>query len=221
MNSNTWIADAREGYASKGIGGRLSVGHRLALLVVDLAVGFTDDAWAPGCDLDGVVERTAELVRLARTKGHPVIFTTIAFAPDALEGHVWLAKMPGLRCMPEGSPAVAIDPRLGRLDSEPLVVKRAASAFAGTGLASLLATLGVDALVVTGATTSGCIRATVVDACAAGYVTLVPESCVGDRHQGPHEANLFDMDAKYADVVTFDRVQALFGESTARAEARA
>ena len=99
MNSNTWIADAREGYASKGIGGRLSVGHRLALLVVDLAVGFTDDAWAPGCDLDGVVERTAELVRLARTKGHPVIFTTIAFAPDALEGHVWLAKMPGLRCM--------------------------------------------------------------------------------------------------------------------------
>jgi nicotinamidase-related amidase len=123
--------------------------------------------------------------------------------------------------MTEGSPAVAIDPRLGRLDSEPLVVKRAASAFAGTGLASLLATLGVDTLVVTGATTSGCIRATVADACAAGYVTLVPESCVGDRHQGPHEANLFDMDAKYADVVTFARVRALFDGSTAGAEARA
>ncbi len=221
MSSPAWFNDAREGYVSKGIGGRLSVGHRPALLVVDLAVGFTDDAWAPGCDLDNVVERTAELVRRARASGHPVIFTTIAFAADALEGHVWLAKMPGLRCMSEGSPAVAIDPRLGRLDSEPLIVKRAASAFAGTGLASLLATLRVDTLVITGATTSGCIRATVVDACTAGYPTLVPESCVGDRHQGPHEANLFDMNAKYADVVTFDRALALFDEASAEVEARA
>ena len=219
MSSPTWFSAAREGYASKGIGSRLSVGHRPALLVVDLAVGFTDDVWAPGCDLAGVVERTAELVRLARTNGHPVIFTTIAFAPDALEGHVWLTKMPGLRCMTEGSPAVAIDPRLGRLDSEPLIVKRAASAFAGTGLASLLATLRVDTLVVTGATTSGCIRATVVDACSAGYPTLVPESCVGDRHEGPHEANLFDIDSKYADVVAFDRARELFDVTVAKERA--
>jgi nicotinamidase-related amidase len=105
------------------------------------------------------------------------------------------------------------------LDSEPLIVKRAASAFSGTGLASLLATLRVDTLLVTGATTSGCIRATVVDACSAGYPTLVPESCVGDRHEGPHEANLFDIDSKYADVVAFDRARELFDVTVAKERA--
>lgn len=209
MNSPDWIGQAREGYASKGIGHRLSPGHRPALLIVDLAVGFTDSTWAPGSDLDHVVEATQGLIKLARSNTHPVIFTTIAFGSDAAEGSVWLTKMPGLHCMTEGSHAVEIDTRLQRLDSEPLIVKRAASAFSGTGLTALLTSLHVDTLVVTGATTSGCIRATVVDACMAGYPTFVPESCVGDRHDGPHLANLFDMDAKYADVITLEYAREL------------
>ncbi|MGA7834944.1 MAG: isochorismatase family protein [Acidimicrobiales bacterium] len=213
MAELNWIDDARQRYERQGIGGRLQTGRRPALLVVDLALGFTDEAWPTGCDLDSVVEGTRELLRLARLNGHPVIFTTIAFGADLTEGCVWLCKMPALRCMVEGSPAINIDPRLERLDSEPLVVKRAASAFSGTGLAATLAVLDVDTLTVVGATTSGCVRATVVDACSAGYATFVPASCVGDRHAGPHEANLFDMDAKYADVVDLDQAVSFFAES--------
>lgn len=209
MTGITWTADARRRYERQGIGDRLRPGRRPALLVVDLALGFTDESWPTGCDLDAVVEGTRELLRLARESGHPVIFTTIAFSADFTEGRVWLTKMPALQCMTEGSPAVEIDPRLGRVDSEPLVAKRAASAFSGTGLAATLAALGVDSLVVVGATTSGCVRATVVDACSAGYATFVPAPCVGDRHPGPHEANLFDMDTKYADVIDFGQATSL------------
>ena len=138
----------------------------------------------------------------ARLAGLPVIFTTIAFGADGVEGQVWRRKMPALECLVEGSDATRVDGRLGRRAAEPVVVKRGASAFGGTGLPAMLVALGADSLVVTGATTSGCVRATVVDACMAGYRTVVPAECVGDRHAGAHAANLFDMQAKYADVLT-------------------
>jgi maleamate amidohydrolase len=178
----------------------MGLGSRPAVIVVDLVTGFTDPAYPPGTELDGVVASTRVLLDQARDLSLPVLFTTIAFAPDGIEGRVWRQKMPALECLVEGSDAVVIDKRLGRLPSEPVVVKRAASAFGGTGLTATLVGLGADSLVIAGATTSGCVRATVVDACMAGYPTVVPVECVGDRHLGAHEANLFDMQAKYADV---------------------
>jgi nicotinamidase-related amidase len=187
-------------YSGGGLGGAVTLGARPAVIVVDLSAGFTDPAYPPGTDLDDVVANTQMLLDAARGLRLPVVFTTIAFAPDGVEGRVWRQKMPALDCLTEGSDAVAIDKRLGRLESEPVVVKRAASAFGGTGLPAVLTPLGADSLVVTGATTSGCVRATAVDACMAGYPTVIPIECVGDRHPGAHEASLFDLRAKYADV---------------------
>jgi nicotinamidase-related amidase len=189
-------------YAGGGLGGTVGPGRRPAVIVVDLVTGFTDPAYPPGTDLDEVVASTRTLLDQARALGLPVVFTTIAFAPDGVEGRVWRQKMPALECLAEGSDAVAVDKRLGRLESEPVIVKRAASAFGGTGFSATLVALGADSLIVTGATTSGCVRATVVDACMAGYPVTVPAECVGDRHPGAHEANLFDMQAKYANVRT-------------------
>ena len=196
----------------EGLGGTVGLGERPAVLVVDLVTGFTDPAYPPGADLGDVVASTRTLLDTARHAGLPVVFTTIAFAPDGVEGRVWRRKMPALDCLVEGSPATGVDDRLGRRPGEPLVVKRAASAFGGTGLAATLVELGADSLIVTGATTSGCVRATVVDACMAGYRTVVAAECVGDRHPGAHEANLFDMQAKYADVVSAGQVSRMIGE---------
>ncbi|MFF0291814.1 isochorismatase family protein [Streptomyces sp. NPDC005262] len=194
-------AAVAELYAARGLGGRLTPGNRPVVLVVDLINGFTDPACPPGSDLDAVVTATRTLLVRARDRGVPVVFTTIAFAPDRVEGSLWLRKMPAMKVLTEGSDWVETDRRLGRSAGEPVVVKRAASAFAGTGLATMLATLGADSLIVTGATTSGCVRATAVDACAAGYPAFVVADCVGDRAVGPHEASLFDIDAKYGDVI--------------------
>ena len=138
-----------------GFGGRGGFGARPAVLVVDLCAGFTNPAYPPGTNLDQVVRNTRALLDRARSQLIPVVFTTIAFAADGVEGRIWRRKMPALNCLVEGSAAVDLDARLGRRPEEPVVVKRAASAFAGTGLAALLVSLGADSLVVAGATTSG------------------------------------------------------------------
>ncbi|MQY33830.1 Maleamate amidohydrolase [Streptomyces sp. RB17] len=201
-------------YAARGLGGRLTPGSRPAVLVVDLINGFTDPDCPPGSDLDAVVTATRTLLDRARAAGTPVVFTTIAFAADGVEGSLWLRKMPAMKVLVEGSRWVEADERLGRTEAEPLVVKRAASSFAGTGLAALLTALGADSLIVTGATTSGCVRATAVDACAAGYPAFVVAECVGDRAAGPHEASLFDIDAKYGDVIGLEDALALLPDPT-------
>jgi nicotinamidase-related amidase len=119
---------------------------------------------------------------------------------------VWFEKFPSLDNLREGNRDVELDGRLGRLPNERLVVKKYASAFFGTALASELIALGVDTLIVTGATTSGCVRATVVDALQNGFRAIVPEECVGDRAEAPHRSNLFDMGSKYADVMPVEEV---------------
>jgi nicotinamidase-related amidase len=146
---------------------------------------------------------------VAREHGSPVIFTTIAFSPSRLDSTVWLRKMPAMRGLVEGSHWIEVDSRLAAAAHEPVIVKRSASAFTDTDLRTLLTSLGVDCLIVCGATTSGCVRATVVDGCMAGYPVFVPRECVGDRAPGPHEANLFDIDAKYGDVIDLQRASAL------------
>ncbi|MCU1666907.1 MAG: isochorismatase hydrolase [Pseudonocardia sp.] len=188
-------------YARAGFGAAVDRGARPAIVVVDLTNGFTDPDAPTGADLTDVVAATSDLITAGRAAGVPVVFTTIAYTPAETESVVWLRKAPGMAALREGSPAVAIDDRLPRTDADHLITKKGASAFFGTTLAALLAGLTVDTAVVCGATTSGCVRATAVDAVQSGFSVLVPRECVGDRAAGPHDANLFDIQAKYGDVI--------------------
>lgn len=201
-------SDAREVYARAGLGESITLGSRPAVVVVDLSCGFTDPACALGSELTAEVEATKTLLDAARAKGLPVVFTTIGFAPDLKDGGLWPQKAPGLAALQIGSRWVEIDPRLDPREDETVVLKKGASAFFGTNLASILVAQQVDSVILCGATTSGCIRATAVDLLQYGWPTLVPRECVGDRAQAPHEANLFDIQAKYADVVSLDEALA-------------
>jgi nicotinamidase-related amidase len=196
--------EARRVYERAGLGQTMGRGSRPAVLVIDFSCGFTDPACALGSDLTPEVEATKRLLDVARDKGLPVIFTTIGFDPSGRDGGLWLQKAPALRELELGGRWVDIDPRLERRDGEPIVLKKGASGFFGTNLASILVSFGVDTVVLCGATTSGCVRATAIDLLQYGWPTLVPRECVGDRAQAPHEANLFDIQAKYADVVSLE-----------------
>ena len=196
--------DTREIYERARLGGSVALGKRPGVLVVDLSRGFTDPKASLGSDLTAVVEATSRLLAVARGGNLPVIFTTIGFEPNLKDGSLWLQKVPSLGELLVGGEWVEIDPRLGRREEETVILKKGASAFFGTNLPSVLVSQGVDCVILCGATTSGCIRATAVDLLQYGYPTLVPEECVGDRARGPHEANLVDIQAKYADVVPLE-----------------
>jgi nicotinamidase-related amidase len=200
--------EARRVYARARLGESLTMGARPAVLVVDFSCGFTDPECPVGSDLTAEVEATQRVLEAAREKGLPVIFTTIGFEPSGKDGGLWLQKVPTLAELQLGSRWIEIDPRLGRRDEEPIVLKKGASGFFGTNLASILVSQGVDTVILCGATTSGCVRATAIDLLQYGWPTLVPRECVGDRAQAPHEANLFDIHAKYADVVTLEQTLA-------------
>jgi nicotinamidase-related amidase len=174
------------------------------VLVVDFSCGFTDPECPLGADMAGEVEATRRLLDAARDKGLPVVFTTIAFAPNLKDGGLWMQKVPALAALQLGGAWAKIDPRLGVRDDETVIVKKGASGFFGTNLASVLVSHGVDSVILCGATTSGCIRATAIDLLQYGWPTIVPRECVGDRAQAPHDANLFDIQAKYADVVSVE-----------------
>ncbi|MDI3403293.1 isochorismatase family protein [Streptomyces cavernicola] len=196
-------SDTDRAYERAGFGAAVRRGSHPALVVVDLTRGFTEPEFPTGGDLTQAVEATAELVDAARTGGVPVVWTAIAYTPAEAAGEAvtWLAKAPGLRALREGSEAVALDPRLPYEGRDHRIVKKGASAFFGTQLAPLLTGIGCDTAVICGATTSGCVRATAVDAVQYGWPVLVAADACGDRASGPHEAALFDIQAKYGDVV--------------------
>jgi maleamate amidohydrolase len=181
--------------------GQVGWGARPALVVVDLQAGFTDPACPLGGNLDAVVASAARLIEAARSAGVPVVYTLVRYQADLSDGGVWPLKLPAQRHLVEGSRWVELDVRLGYREGEKIVVKRHASAFFGTGLADHLTGLGTDTVVVCGCTTSGCVRASAVDSCGLGFKTLVVREAVGDRHPLVHEVSLFDLDAKYADVI--------------------
>jgi len=197
-------AEAREVYAKARLGESVTLGSRPAVLVVDFSCGFTDPECTLGADMTAQVEATKRLLDAARAKGLPVIFTTIGFEPSLKDGGLWLEKAPALGDLQIGGRWVEIDPRLEPQEGETIVVKKGASAFFGTNLAAILISQGIDSVVLCGATTSGCVRATAIDLLQYGFPTLVPRECVGDRAQAPHDANLFDIQAKYADVVSVE-----------------
>ncbi len=182
--------------------GRLAFGQRPALLVVDVVMAYLE----PGSPLYHpafvVALATAErLVAAARGASVPVIFTNVVYQPGGVDGGLFYRKVPALASFQRSGAGGAFPASLRRCDDETIVSKQYASAFFGTSLAATLTAARIDTMIVTGFSTSGCVRATTLDALEHGFVPFVVREGCGDRHQGPHEANLFDLQAKYAEVV--------------------
>src|SRR6476659_5288923 len=203
---------ARDVYDARGFGGRQGAGESPAVVVVDFIEGFTNPESALACDADSAVAATRRLLDAARAADVPVIFTTVCYSDEDLErAAMFVAKAPALATLRPGSPWVELDARLGRRADEPVLVKLFASAFFGTNLDELLRDAGCDTVVVAGASTSGCVRATAGDALQHGYRVLVPRDAVADRAVEAHDGSLLDIDAKYGDVISVDEAIAAVG----------
>lgn len=185
----------------------LGLGRRPALILVDMIRGFTDPACPLGSACDAVVAANAALLDAFRGAGLPVFYTTVVYR-NPQQARVFRQRIEALNLLTPDSQWVEVDPRLAPQAGEALVEKQWASSFFGTDLAAQLQAAGADSLVVTGLTTSGCVRATVVDGLQHDYPVVVPREAVGDRNPEAHRANLFDMHAKYADVQDLDQVLA-------------
>ena len=188
----------------------LGLSDKPALLVVDMINGFTNPECPLGSYCPDVVQANIELLEAFRFKEMPIFFTTVVYFNDHVAS-VFRKKVPALNVLQPSSHWIAVDEALEKRENEVLIEKQWASAFFDTGLDLRLSQLGVDSLVVTGLTTSGCVRASVVDGLQNNYQVVVAEEAVGDRNQEAHYANLFDMNAKYADVVPVTSVKDSLG----------
>lgn len=188
-------------YRQQQFGQALRRGERPALLVVDFVNGFLDPAIFGGGNIVEAAERTKPLLGAARAAGLPIVFTRIVYAEDGTDAGVWCEKAPRLKTLTESSSASQVVSFLAPRPGEFVVRKTQASAFFGTDLSPYLTYQRVDSLIIVGCTTSGCVRASVVDAISHNFRPTVVTDCVGDRAQAPHEANLFDIGQKYADLI--------------------
>jgi nicotinamidase-related amidase len=192
-----------------GFGGRGGFGRRPALAIIDMTLGFTDPESPLACDLEEPVANIARLLEVARHAEIPVVFTTVAYREsDKLTAAAFIDKVPALLTLEAGTRWAEIDPRIAPRETEPVLNKLFASGFFGTGLPSLLTAAGVDTLIITGASTSGCVRATAVDALQYGFRPVIPREAVGDRNPDAHTANLYDVDAKYGDIISVEEALA-------------
>jgi len=203
-----WGQEARAFLEKRGFGRSIAPGIRPAVVVIDLSKAFTNPESPVGGDLDSVVAGTAKILRAARKRAIPIFFTTQAFMPDMSDAGVMYLKQPALEMLKVGTEAVEIDARIAPRPDEAVIVKKAASAFFGTNLSSMLVERGIDTLILTGCSTSGCVRATATDAYSFNYRILVPRDCVGDRTPQAHEANLFDIQVKMGEVLSSREVLA-------------
>ncbi len=181
----------------------IGIGSRPALVVVDVINGFTDPACPLGSDCPDVVAANKRLLDVMRERQLPIFFTTVIYHDDE-QAKVFRKRLPALNVLTPGSHWVQVDAALERRNDEPIIEKCWASGFFRTSLSDQLLSAGADSLIVTGLTTSGCVRATVLDGLQNEYPVIVPKDAVGDRNQNAHLANLHDMHAKYADVVTLE-----------------
>ena len=191
-----------ETYRRQGFGASLELGPPYGLLIVDFVNGFADPAIFGGGNIAAAIESTKGLLAHARRHQWVIAHSRIVFADDGSDHNIFSLKVPGMLTLKEDSPASAIVSELAPAPGELVVRKQVPSAFLGTGLAAWLTQRSVRTLVVAGAVTSGCVRASVVDAMSLGFRPLVVSDCVGDRAIGPHDSNLFDMEQKYATVAT-------------------
>lgn len=193
-------------YAKQSFGHRIGMGESCALLLIDFTVGFNDPELFGGGNIDAAVKRSVGLLEYFRKRGLPVAYTKIVYNKDGSNAGVFAMKQPRLKTLTPDNPAGDIVPELYPREGELVIAKTEASGFFATPLAAWLALRRVDTVIVTGATTSGCVRASVVDAMQNNFRPIVARDCVGDRAIGPHEANLFDMQQKYADLMDRDEI---------------
>src|SRR5215216_5270481 len=190
----------QEFFRRRGFGLRIGFGQRPALLVIDMVQAFTNPAMMLGADLDAQIEAISPLLGVAHERGIPVIFSTVMYhESDFKDAGIWALKQKGVVTLQAGTDGVEVDPRLDFRSTDSLLVKKYASCFFGTDLVSRLMSRQVDTLV-----TSGCVRATAVDAVQTGLRPMVVREAVGDRSEAAHAQSLFDLDAKYADVVSLE-----------------
>ncbi len=196
------MADDLEVYEKQGFG------KRPALLVIDFINAFNDPDEFGGGNIQSAIDNTAELLAVARHLDIPICYTSHVYAEDGSENGIFNLKSPGMNdvLIPDTYATQVVD-ELAPRDGERIIEKHYPSGFFGTDLASWLARRGIDTAIVTGCTTSGCVRATAVDAMGHGFRPIIPRECVGDRAEGPHEANLFDLQQKYADVMSLEEVK--------------
>lgn len=204
-------------YSKQSFGHSMGFGESTALLLIDFTVGFNDPEQFGGGNIDAAVKRTVGLLDYARRNGLPVAYTKVIYNKDGSNAGVFTRKAPRLKTLTTDNPASDIVPELYPREGELVISKTEASGFFATPLAAWLTMRRVDTVIITGATTSGCVRASVVDAMQHNFRTIVARDCVGDRAMGPHEANLFDMQQKYADVLDRDEIiAALEAQKAAR-----
>ena len=201
-----WTKEFEDHYGDRGFGESVGIGEKPALVVIDMINAFTNPESDLGANVSDVLEKNSRLLETFRDHNLPRYFTTVAFEESYGDAGRFIEKVPALRELCLGTEAVEVDERITPIDDERVILKKYASAFFGTDLETELTTHRVDTLVIAGVTTSGCVRATAVDSLQYGYRTIVPADAVGDRAEGPHKANLFDIDAKYGDVVRSDAV---------------
>lgn len=194
-------------FKERGFGKTLGIGGKPCFIIVDVIKGFTDPSMPMGADLSTQIAAINKLLDVTHEKQLPVIFTTIVYEDITLgDSGIWFEKMEGLKTLKSGTGAVELDPRLKYQKGDSILNKKYASAFFGTDLASRLNANKIDTVIVSGCTTSGCVRATVVDALQFGYRPIVVKDAVGDRSFASHDQSLFDMEQKYADVLHSDEV---------------
>jgi nicotinamidase-related amidase len=208
--------DLAADYAAHGFRARLGAGGRLAVVVIDVSRAYLDPDSPLYAGIEEAVAAAARVVAAARGAGVPVLFTAVRYRRGGSEAAVWRRKIPALAVFEEGNPLGEFPHSLRPVSGEPVVIKHHASAFFGTDLAARLHALDVDTLLVTGLSTSGCVRASVVDAIAHDFQPLVVREAVGDRDPRPHEAALFDIEGKYGDVIGIDAALALLTAITGR-----
>jgi nicotinamidase-related amidase len=210
--------DSRETdfFSSRGFGLRMGFGKRPAIVVVDMIRAFTDPRRPLGANLDSQLSAISALLAAARPKAIPIIFSTITYQdPKVADAGVWALKQLGLLTLIAGTDgAVDLDPRLDFLPGDDLLTKKYASCFFGTDLVSRLVVRAIDTLIIAGCTTSGCVRATAVDAVQMGLRPMIVREAVGDRSERAHEQSLFDLNAKYADVVSLEETTNYFSTIT-------
>jgi len=208
MTQSATTSDA-DFFRERGFGLKIGFGKRPALLVIDMVKAFTDADRMLGANLDAQIAATQPLLAVARRKRLPVLFSTVMYEDaDLKDAGIWALKQKGVVTLKAGTDGPEIDPRLDFTKADTLLVKKYASCFFGTDLVSRLLAHGVDTLILTGCTTSGCVRATAVDACQTGFRPMVVREAVGDRSVAAHEQSLFDLQAKYADVVSLEETLA-------------
>lgn len=211
--------DLERNYAS-AFGGHLEPGKRIALVIVDVVIAYLDPESLLYAHAEPALACNERLLAAARGAGLPVVFTNVEYGAGGIDGGHFFRKVPALKAFLKGSPMGAFPDTLQPLDDDVIVTKQYASAFFGTSLAATLNSLGVDTVLITGFSTSGCVRATTLDALQSGFIPLVVKDACADRHPGPHEANLFDLQAKYAEVIDEASALALIGGAPTDSERR-